>query len=155
MALVVGVGNPMRRDDGVGPAVARRVASLHIPGVHVEVGAEPLALLDHLPRRDTVVVVDAAAPGPRPGTVSVLTLGGRPLSRRVPALAPHGLGLAEVVELARALGPLPTCLVLVTVEAGDVTLGVGLTPAVADHLDDAVAAVLAALAPSDDAPLTG
>jgi hydrogenase maturation protease len=145
MALLVGVGNPWRRDDGIGPAVAGRVAALGIPDLDVVVEAEPLALLEHLPRCDTVVVVDAGAPGPLPGRVSVLIVGGHRLTRLGPALDPHGLGVAEVVELARVLGPLPTRLVLVTVESGEVTHGTGLTAPLADHLDEAVAAVVSAL----------
>ena len=35
MTLVIGVGNPDRGDDGVGPAVASRVAALGLPGVRV------------------------------------------------------------------------------------------------------------------------
>ena len=150
MSLLVGVGNPWRRDNGVGPVVAHRVASLGLSGVDVVVESEPLALLEHLPRRDTVVVVDAGAPGPRPGRVSVLSVAAEPLPRHRSAVSPHGLGVAEVVELARVLGPLPARLVLVTVESCEVTLGPGLSPPVADHLDDAVAAVVGLLTSAAD-----
>jgi hydrogenase maturation protease len=153
MPLLVGVGNPWRRDDGVGPAVARRVASMGIPDVEVVVEAEPLSLLEHLRRPDTVVVVDAGAPGPRPGRVSVLRVGHREgPAWQASALDPHSLGVAEVVELARVLGPLPDRLVVVVVESGEVTVGVGLSTPVAERLDLAVAAVVDALGSATHPP---
>ncbi len=51
-ALVVGIGNPSRGDDAVGPLVADRVARLGLPNVEVVVYDEPLALVEHLAAHD-------------------------------------------------------------------------------------------------------
>ena len=64
MTLVVGVGNPDRGDDGVGPVVAARVAALGLPGVRVvrcrrtDPAARPVG------GRVDVVVVDAVRGDP-------------------------------------------------------------------------------------------
>ena len=64
-ALVVGIGNPLRGDDGVGPAVAALLRARAHPGVQVaEVHADPIALLDLWAGRRRVVLVDACAPAP-------------------------------------------------------------------------------------------
>lgn len=65
--LVYGYGNPGRLDDGLGPALAERVAGAGLPGVTVEtnyqLAVEDAALVaDH----DVVVFADAAMEGPDP-----------------------------------------------------------------------------------------
>ncbi len=64
--LVIGYGNTLRSDDGVGPKVAETVADLHLPGV--EVFARELLvpeLADPVARARLVVFVDAAVDAPR------------------------------------------------------------------------------------------
>ena len=144
-ALVVGIGNPSRGDDAVGPEVASRVARLDLPGVEVVVYDEPLALVEHLATHEDVVVVDAASPRGAAGSVHVVRVGSTPLRHDSSVFGSHGLGVAEAVELARALGRLPRRLTLVGVEAGSFDVGAPLSARVRDCLDDAVRAVLDAL----------
>lgn len=144
MRLLLGVGNPDRGDDGVGPEVAARIARLGLPGVQVVVEAQPLALLDHLrgpPRPGTVVVVDALAPGHEPGRVRVLEVGEHRLLPRWRCVGSHGLGVAHAVEMARALDLMPPRLTLVGVEAGSAGLGATLSAPVVARLDDVVCTV--------------
>jgi hydrogenase maturation protease len=164
--LVVGIGNASCGDDGVGPEVALRVAGLDLPDVEVVVHRGPLALVEHLAESSAenaaenaaehaaVVVVDATAPRGEPGRVRVVEVGSTPL-RFEPAFgSSHGIGVAEAVELARALGRLPRRLTLVGVEASGFEVGAPLSSAVADRLDDAVRAVVAALPAPSGEPLT-
>ncbi len=59
-AVVIGVGNTDRRDDGVGPAVAAEVAADCPAGVRVLTCAvEPTAILDAWDGADLAVVIDA------------------------------------------------------------------------------------------------
>lgn len=144
-ALVVGIGNRSRGDDGVGPEVAARVAGLDLPGVTVMVCEEPLALVEHVNGYDEVVVVDAVHSGGDVGQVQVRLVGAEPLPRQGHAIGSHGLGVGDAVELARALGRLPHRLTLVGVEAETFLLGAPLSAEVRDHLDAAVRAVTDAL----------
>jgi len=145
VALVVGIGNRGRGDDAVGPVVADRVAALGLPGVRVVVDGEPLHLVELLAGHDEVVVVDAVRPGRSPGRLRVHTVGEAPL-RHGSTLGSHGLGVAEAVELARALGRLPGGLTLVGVEAATLSEGAPLSAPVRGAVDDAVRAVLGSLA---------
>ena len=151
MRLLLGVGNPDRGDDGVGTEVAARVARFGIPGVEVATEAEPLALLEHLRRTglDQVVVVDATVPGPEPGRVRVLPVGAARLVRRGGRAGTHALGVADAVELARALDLLPARLTLVGVEAGSSGVGEGLAGPVQARLGDVVRTVTELLGASD------
>ncbi|GAB3260376.1 hydrogenase maturation protease [Nocardioides dilutus] len=148
--LVIGLGSPDRGDDAVGPEVARSVAA-RLPGVALVDHEDPMALLDLWAGHDPVVVVDAVVSGARPGTLHQLETG-----RSAPPPSPgawarsghgstHSIGLAEMVELGRALGRLPGRLVVVGVEAESFDHGAPLSPRVAAALPVAVDSVCAAL----------
>lgn len=146
-ALLVGVGNPHRGDDGVGVAVARRAAAVAPAGVQVVVWAEPAALLELWDGAGRVVVVDAMRSGQPPGSIATLEVTTTPLPAGGWAgIGTHGFGVAAAVELARTLGRLPQRLVVVGVEAGPVAVGDALSAPVAAAVEAAVTAALSALA---------
>jgi len=128
--LVVGVGRRDRGDDAVGPAVARRAMALVPAGVTVVERGEPADLIDTWAGAGLVVVTDAVLSGQRPGTVHVLHACRGPLPVSTGAGGTHGLGLAEVIELGRALRRLPPELVVVGVEAQRFGLGEPMSPQV-------------------------
>src|SRR5512134_2361660 len=68
--LVIGVGNPLRGDDGAGIAVARLVASRNDCGLVVRVASgEATSLMSAWTGFDDVVVVDASRGAGPPGSV--------------------------------------------------------------------------------------
>lgn len=143
-ALVIGIGQPDRGDDAAGLAVAAAVQQL-APDVATTEVASPVRLVDAWGGHEVVVVVDAVVSGRAPGDVTVIEVGAGPLPTRPGAGGSHGFGVAEAVELARALNRLPRQLVVVGVEAATFTHGNGLSPAVAAAVDPAARSVLAAL----------
>lgn len=144
-AVVIGIGNSFRRDDGIGLAVADRIAERRLPGVHVMTATgEPAALLDAWTGAARAVVVDAAAgDDATPGRVRRWSADD--LDAAATAVSSHALGLAQTTALGRALGRMPAKLVVFTVEIADSGHGVGLTPAVAAAVPEVVAAILAEL----------
>jgi hydrogenase maturation protease len=128
--LVLGVGRPDRGDDAVGPAVAARAVELVPPEVTVVERVEPAGLIDAWAGADLVVVADAVRSGQPPGTVHVLHPCHGPLPVRTGAGGTHGLGLAEMIELGRALRRLPPELVVVGVETRQFGLGEPMSPQV-------------------------
>ncbi|MBP9900025.1 MAG: hydrogenase maturation protease [Verrucomicrobia subdivision 3 bacterium] len=64
--LVIGYGNTLRGDDGVGPRVAEAVAALHLPGVRTLI-CQQLSPEHAVPisQAETVVFVDAAMDAPK------------------------------------------------------------------------------------------
>ena len=64
--LIIGYGNTLRCDDGVGPKVADEVAELRLPDVEtLACGLLTPELADPISRAETVVFVDAAVDAPR------------------------------------------------------------------------------------------
>lgn len=139
---VVGVGAADRGDDGAGLLVADRVRALAPPEVTVVAVGAPLDLLDVFDGFAAVVVVDAVRSGAQPGTVTRTVLAEEPLATRTGAAGTHGMGVAEAVELARALDRLPATLVLVGVEADGLEVGAQPSGPVAAAVDRAASLVL-------------
>lgn len=129
--VVIGVGNPYRADDGVGPAVVDRLENLDGAVLARSLG-EAAELIDLWTGADLAIVVDAVLADPaHPGRVHRLVVH-RPPAERGRAASSHGMDLGEAVELARVLDRLPGELILYAVEVDQVGYGEGLTPAVAD-----------------------
>jgi hydrogenase maturation protease len=145
-AVLIGVGNEFRRDDGAGPLLVTALRDRVPAGVHTVLSdGDPAELIGAWAGARLAVVVDAvrAEPGV-PGRLHRLVLedcGAMPGR----AVSSHGLGAGEAIGLARVLGRLPGRLIVHTVEAGDVSRGTGLTRAVSAALPRLAAAVLADL----------
>jgi len=130
--VVIGVGNTMRADDAAGVLVARRLRSC--PGVEIcEQSGEATALLEALRGRAAALIVDAAA-GTRPGRLHRLDAAAQPLPQGLFGCSTHGFGVAEGIELARALGALPPVCVVYALEGGCFDTGAPMSDAVARAL---------------------
>jgi hydrogenase maturation protease len=144
-ALVVGVGQPDRGDDAVGPLLAARLRDPPRPGVDVRTLPSPVRLAEVWEGYDIVVVVDAVRSGRPAGEITVVNVTDELLPARPGAGGTHGFGLAESVELARAMGRLPRRLVLVGIEATGFAIGIPVSATVLAALPDAERAVVDAL----------
>ncbi|MFD7665150.1 hydrogenase maturation protease [Streptomyces sp. NPDC059788] len=137
---VIGVGNAFRHDDGIGPAVVRRLRERALdrplpPSVTlVDCDGETGRLMSLWEGAELAIVIDAAHAHPgHPGRVHRFDHEG-PYAHRA-ATSSHGLGLGEAIELSDVLGRLPGRLIVLAVEGADTTLGTGLTHAVAAAVD--------------------
>jgi hydrogenase maturation protease len=147
-AVVIGIGNLFRNDDGIGPAVAAQIEEQFLPGVRVVMSdGEPAGLLEAWTGADLAVVVDAIRRVPAsPGSIHRLTAS--QLEADGTAASSHGLGMPDALRLGRALGQLPRRMVILAVEAADTGAGNELSQPVAAALPEVVAAVMAELKPA-------
>jgi hydrogenase maturation protease len=150
--LVLGLGNPLRGDDGIGPRVVEVLTHGELPdGVEaLDAGTAGLDLLDLLAepgvlgggRPQRVIIVDAADVGLEAGQFTRFTPDRVELMEAESNLPSHQAGLAEVLALARALErPLPE-IIIFGVQPGSLEWGAGLTPEVEAAVPLVVAAVL-------------
>jgi hydrogenase maturation protease len=129
--LVIGVGNRDRGDDGAGLEVARCLREQGALGARlVERGGDAAELLETMSGADSVILVDAALSGAHPGTVQRIEAHREPLGRALRGASSHGWGVAEAVELARALGRLPRSVVVYAIEGRCFHPGRELSPSV-------------------------
>lgn len=146
--LIQCVGDALRGDDGVGPAVADRLQTLPLPaGVRISrhwgEGTELMQEWETAPR---VLLVDAASSGAAPGSIHRFDPHRQPLPAGFRCYASHAFGVAEALELARSLGRLPQRIELIAIEGAEFALGKPLSPAVAGVLDRLVEELAASFA---------
>jgi len=121
---VIGVGNTARGDDGVGPAVVERLAAMDLPGVTLLCrDGEGTALMAAWDGAQRVYLVDAMRSGCVAGSVHRLDAARETVPADVFHYSSHAFGLAEAVELARALGELPPTTVIYGVTGADFGAG--------------------------------
>ncbi len=142
---VIGIGNPDRGDDGVGRAVAERLRELG-PGVDVvEQGGEATALLAAMEGAARVFFIDACVSGVAAGTIRRFDLAKAPLPPLRPGVSSHGFGLAEALQLAAALGQMPSQCVVYAIEGAEFAHGAPLSPPVRAAVEDVVGRLSAEL----------
>ena len=135
--LVLGVGNPILSDDGVGIHVARELKKRSMPGVDVEeLAASGLELLDVVRGYDKVVIIDAIQTTKgTPGELHILEE--KDFEKSIHGSSPHGINIATAFALGRKLVPaeMPKEVVFFAVEAEDlINVSERLTPKVAKAL---------------------
>jgi hydrogenase maturation protease len=145
--VVLGVGNVLLRDEGVGVRVVREIGELVDRGL-VDLPADTslldggtcgLALLPLVSDARAVVVVDACDAGLAPGAVRVFH--GDELAATGRA-AGAGVGPADLLAMARLMGMRPGTVSLVGIQAGAIDIGTDLTEVVQRALPAAVATTL-------------
>lgn len=134
-ALIIGYGNPLRGDDGLGPRAADLLGGMVLHQLNPEL-AEPIS------RAGLVIFIDAAETG-RPGEWTCVEVRPAPSAER---LFTHHLDPGALLAAARALyGRAPRAL-LFTMAGESFDLGEELSPAVAAALPELVKAIKAATA---------
>lgn len=144
---ILGVGNILLSDEGVGVRVVERLNDRYVFPDNVQLvdgGVLGVRLMGVIGNTDVLIVVDAVKHQQAPGTLVRLTDDQVP--RRVPAKqSMHQMDLAEVLALCSAIDQNP-CTIVVGIEPEDMTtVDIHLTPTIAAKVDDLVAMVLAEL----------
>lgn len=136
--MVIGLGNPLLADDGVGLEVVGRLARGYDCGPDVELedgGTWGMNLLPMLEQAERVLFIDAIRTGAAPGTVQRLE--GDSIPRQLGLkLSPHQVDLQDLVAVATLRGTFPDVAVAIGVEPEVVETRTGLSSAVSARLDD-------------------
>ncbi len=146
--VVLGIGNTILSDDGVGVHAATALRQgFELPaGVEViDGGTAGMELLDALTDVDLLLVLDAVKSGRAPGSLVCL------VGDEVPVffhdkLSPHQVGISDVLASLHFAGSGPRDLVLVGIEPARLDLGLSLSGTVAARLHELVAVAVEQLA---------
>ena len=143
--LILGIGNPILKDDRVGHLVVQLLRSrLSNPDVELqETSLAGLNLAELLAGFDFAIIIDAIQSGGIPGKIYCL----KPRDLydiSVNQYDQHSTGLLQALKLGKALGwPMPEDVAIVAIEAEDAAnFGNDLTPAVAEAIPTASKIVL-------------
>jgi hydrogenase maturation protease len=149
--LVLGIGNLLLGDEGVGVEVVRRLGELSLPEgvVCLDGGTGSFALLEPMQEAGRIVLVDAAVDGTEPGTISRLA---PRFSKDYPrTLTAHDIGLKDLLDAFHLLGETPEVVLFAVSVHPPTEPQLGLSPAVAAAADEVVRLVVAEV--SSPAPL--
>ncbi len=140
--LVLGIGNILLHDDGLGVrAVERLQATCALPESvqALDGGTLGLDLLPYLRGVSDLLLLDAVQAGREPGALVRLEGDAIPEALAV-KMSMHQVGLQELLAASRFLGTLPPHIVLWGLQPASLEWGEGLTPVVAAGLDGLVRA---------------
>ena len=143
--IVIGLGNPLMSDDGIGICLARALAAELVdrPGVEcVDAGTSGMRALHLMAGRARAILIDCALMDETPGVIRRFTPEGAESRRVLSRLSLHEGNLLEILELSRALGERPAEVVIFGIEPARLTPGAELSRALASRLPTYLRAIL-------------
>jgi hydrogenase maturation protease len=143
--LVLGLGNVLCSDDGLGIAAVTELQRTYEPADGVEImdgGTLGLSLLPILMDAEQVILVDAIDTGEPPGT-PVRVEGSDVIPAARERLSPHQVGVADLLDGATLCESYPSRVILLGVVPRSTSLGTELAPEVAARVPDLIQRVVA------------
>jgi hydrogenase maturation protease len=137
---IIGLGNPLRRDDGVGLLLLQHVQKQkkNLPKniEYIDGGISGMNLLHLLAQFDTVLLIDAVDFKGKPGDVRVFSLKDIRSLKKPVNISTHDSNFLNILRLSKELKELPETLVIFGVQPRDVSHGMGLSKEIEMILDD-------------------
>jgi hydrogenase maturation protease len=133
--VVIGIGNILMGDDGVGIHAVRYLEGKLPDDVPlIEGGVYGLDLLSCLEGPDKAIFIDAIDAGDEPGAIFRFSPWEVKKSQDVPAVSQHDLGLYELVAAAQLLDQCPQDIIVIAVQVKSMETGMELSREVRDSL---------------------
>jgi len=136
MIGILGIGNKLRGDDGIGIVVAQSMKNRDLPSdVEVyEVGSGGLKVLHRLENFEKVILVDSVRFGESPGDYSFFS------PEEVKSMkgfsGTHGTDVLEIIELSEKIDKSPEEILILGVQPKSLSLGDDISPVLQDKLSD-------------------
>jgi len=141
--VVVGVGNLLFKDEGIGAHTVHALQELDLPpNVELIDGGTVPDVLTCLGKVDKLIVIDAAEVGGEPGAIyrfrpeDLATGAGE-------AVSLHEVGVLQSLSMMRLLGDEPQEVVIIGVQPAEIDWGMELTARLQDKVPEIVRIVLA------------
>jgi hydrogenase maturation protease len=118
-AIVIGLGNPLMADEGIGTKVIEQLqcSAVDYPLVEfVDAGSGGLNILHLILGRDKAVIIDCALMSAPPGSIKRFTLGDIKTKKFLDRRSLHEADIIKVVELSKNLGQAPDEIVFFGIE---------------------------------------
>ena len=141
--VVLGVGNLLLTDEGVGVHVINKMMEMDFPpGVElIEGGVDGLYLMNAVVGTDRLIVIDAVKGGGAPGSIYRFRPEDFVAYTDTSKLSVHQIGILEVIRLSKLLGKLPET-TIIGIEPKSVDMGMELTPEIQSKVPRIIELVL-------------
>jgi len=105
MFKIIGIGNILRGDDGIGPAIIEELKKLDLPDSIqlIDIGSDAFSIIDYFENKQPVLVIDCAHMGKKPGEVVKFDVKENNLPILDKAISIHGFGFSDVYKMAQGL----------------------------------------------------
>jgi len=135
MLKVIGLGNILKGDDGIGPHIIEELekTSLSFPIQLCDAGSDAFTILDHLIGSEPVIIIDCARMGKKPGTVKKILTKDIELLPSGVGMSLHGYSLAEIWKIAQSMG-IKKNLAIIGVEPDSIQFNTGLSEVVKNSI---------------------
>jgi hydrogenase maturation protease len=143
MLKVIGLGNILRGDDGIGPVIIQKLEekksseSIKL----CDVGSDAFMILDQLLEPGPVLVIDCAKMNKEPGSLTRISIREKGIVPANVGVSLHGFSLAEIWQMARAIG-CPDDLIIIGVEPKRLSFNSGLSAEVENTIPTIIDLVL-------------
>jgi hydrogenase maturation protease len=142
---VLGLGNPLMADEGIGVHLVERLleSADRYPAVDfIDAGTGGLSILYQIEGRRKAIVIDCAVMDEPPGTIRRFTPD-QVQSRKVLAhQSLHEADLMKILALARDLGQAPEEIVIFGIQPERIEPGLGLSRTLRDRINEYISAIL-------------
>jgi hydrogenase maturation protease len=136
---IIGIGNLLRKDDGVGIVLLERLQKQkkELPKniEFIDGGTGGMNLLHLLAQFDIVLLIDAVDFKARPGEARVFSLKDIQSQKKPVMMSTHDPDFLNLLRLSQELKELPETLVIFGVQPRDVSYGMGLSKEIETVLD--------------------
>jgi hydrogenase maturation protease len=141
---IIGVGNILMQDEGVGPKVAEFLKTQYFFDPEIEIidgGTLGLDLLPYIEKFKKIILIDIVDFHKEPGYIKILK------GEEIPPylktkLSVHHVGVQDLLEVARFMGVMPEELVLIGIQPETIDLGLDLSETVAGKISELVNEIL-------------
>lgn len=152
--IVIGLGNPLMADEGIGTAVVGALAGLaeagKLPTDEVEYldgGCGGMYLLHSIEGRKKVILIDCAKMGLPPGTLRRFTPDDVATVKQMTHLSLHEVDILRVIELAKMIGQCPDQIVIFGIQPQTIEPRMALTETLQTQLPDYLAHIVKEIQP--------
>ena len=139
--VVLGLGNPLMHDEGIGVYVVERLQqqAVKFPDVEfVDAGTGGMNVLHLIANRKKAIIVDCALMGQAPGTIRRFTPDDVVSVKQVSHFSLHDVDILKVLELSKQLEECPPEIIIFGIEPATVEQGDTLSPELADRIGEYV-----------------
>lgn len=143
---IIGLGNCLLRDEGIGVAVVEQLKRFYQVPQHVDVleyGTTGMAVVHEMAQREKVVFVDCAGMGEKPGSIRRFTPPEVASTKYMSGWSQHEGDLLQIIQLSQNLGEAPEEIVIFGIEPETTEPGEQLSQTLQSRLPEYIETLLA------------
>src|SRR4030065_2608305 len=147
--LIMGIGNILLKDEGIGVHVVRRLKEMSLPE-NVEVldgGTAGLELVDFMENRRKLIVIDAVKTGDKPGTIYRLTEKNLVIKPKA-IISFLEIDFLDALHISDVMKNKPEEVIVIGIEPKDVSDGIDLSPEIEERIPRIIEIVMEELTSS-------